>query len=106
MKEHFLQPVVHHVSPWEFLLSKNTSNGCVNTTKLLRDFNALKQLLYENYPEMKPIVEESVAVNLVGMPILNDMVNFVLDNKTLLCSAILEAENGKIFREGLMPLVF
>ena len=87
-------------------MSKATSNGCVNTTKLLRDFNALKQLLYDNYPEMKAIVEESVAVNLVGMPTLNDMVNFVLDNKTLLYSAILEAEDGKIFREGLMPLVF
>lgn len=55
---------------------------------------------------MKPCVEEIIAANVVGIPTFNDMVNFVRDNKTLLCSAILEAENGKIFREGLMPLVF
>ena len=35
---------------------------------------------------------------------LNDMVKFILNNKKLLCEAVLEAENGKLFREGLMPL--
>ena len=34
------------------------------------------------------------------------MVNFVLDNKNLLCKTLLEVENGKVFRDNLMPLVF
>ena len=34
------------------------------------------------------------------------MVKFILDNKKLLCEAVLEAENGKLFTEGLMPLVY
>ena len=74
--------------------------------KLLRDFNALKQLMHVNYAEMKPCVEENIAANVVGIPTFNYMVYFVRDNKILLCSATLEAENGKIFREGLMALVF
>ena len=33
------------------------------------------------------------------------MVKFVLSNEKLLCEAVLEAGNGKVFREKLMPLV-
>ena len=33
------------------------------------------------------------------------MVKFVLSNEKLLCKALLEADNGKVLREKLMPLV-
>ncbi len=107
VKEHFLPLATDHSSPWELLLSNaTTSNGSVNTVKLLREFNTLRQLLLKTYPEMKPLCEENVSVGTFGITTLNDMVNFVLDNKKLVCEAILEAENGKLFREVLMPLVY
>ena len=107
VKEHFLPLATDHSSPWELLLSNaTTSNGSVNTAKLLREFNTLRQLLLKTYPEMKPLCEENVGVGTFGITTLNDMVNFVLDNKKLVCEAILEAENGKLFREVLMPLVY
>ena len=106
-KEHFVDAVLDHVSPLEFLVSKATTrNGIVDTTKLLRDFDTLKELLCVKYPEMKLSIEGSVGPNVVGIPSLNDMVNFVKDNKTLVCDALLEADNGKIFRERLMPMLF
>ena len=33
------------------------------------------------------------------------MVKFVLKNKKLLCKALIEAENGRVLQEKLMPLV-
>ena len=46
---------------------------------------------------MRPLCEENVGVGTFGITMLNDMVNFVLNNKKLVCEAILEAENGKLF---------
>jgi hypothetical protein len=107
VKEHFLQPVVEHTSPWEFLLAKATNTSqSVNTTKLLRDFVSLRESLYNTYPEMKLTAAESVTLNSSEIPNPKNMVNFVLDNKNLLCNTLLEVENGKVFRDNLMPLVF
>ena len=110
LKEHFLPLVADHFSPWELLLFNATaSNGCVNTAKLSRDFDTLRRLLLNTYPEMKTLYGENVGVDTFGcfgITTLNDMVKFILNNKKLLCEAVLEAENGKLFREGLMPLVY
>ena len=107
IKEHFLQPVVEQTSPWEFMLAKasSSSSGSVDTTRLVRDFVALRESLNNTYPEMKLLVAESVTLNTSEIPTPRNMLNFVVDNKNLLCKALLEAENGKVFREVLMPLV-
>ena len=107
VKEYFLQSVVEQTSPGELLLAKaiNTSQS-VNTAKLLRDFVSLRESLYDTYPEMKLMAAESVTLNISETPTPKSMVNFVLDNKNLLCKTLLEVENGKVFRDNLMPLVF
>lgn len=105
VKECFLQRAVNVVSPWEFLLAKNTSKQSVNTTKLFHDYVALRKSLFNTYPEMKLLAAESVTVNSPDISNVNDMVKFVLDNDKLLCKALLEAENGQVLREKLMPLV-
>ena len=88
VKEHFLPLATDHSGPWELLLSNaTTSNGSVNTAKLSREFNSLRQLLLKTYPEMKPLCEENVGVGTFGITTLNDMVNFVLNNKKLVCEA-------------------
>jgi hypothetical protein len=107
VKEHFILLATDHLSPWELLLSKATmSNGSVNTAKLSRKFNTLHQLLLKTYPEMKPLCKENAGVSAFGITTLNDMVKFVVDNKKLACEAIVEAENGRLFRELLMPFVY
>ena len=107
IKEHILPLAAENFSPWELLLfSATTSNGCVNTAKLSRDFDTLRQLLFNTYPEMKPFFGENIRVDTFGIATLHDMVKFILDNKKLLCQAVLEAENGMLFREGIMPLVY
>ena len=75
----------------------NTSRT-VNIAKLLRDFVSLRESLYDIYPGMKLIDAESVTLNISEKPTLKNMVNFVLDNKNLLCKTLLEVENGKVFR--------
>ena len=55
---------------------------------------------------MKPFFGENIRVDTFGITTLHDMVKFILDNKKLLCQAVLEAENGMLFREGIMPLVY
>ena len=107
VKEYFLQSVVEQTSPWELLLAKaiNTSQS-VNTAKLLQDFVSLRESLYDTYPEMKLMAAESVTLNISETPTPKSMVNFVLGNKNLLCKTLLEVENGKVFRDNLMPLVF
>ena len=105
IKEHFLQRAVSVVSPLEFLLAKNTSKmQSVNTTKLYRDFVALRESIFKLYPEMKQLVADSF-INSPHINNVNDMVKFVLSNQNLLCKALLEAENGEVLREKLMPLV-
>ena len=107
VKEHFLPLVDDHFSPWQSLLfNATTSNGCIKTAKLSRDFDTLRQLFLNIYPEMKPLYGENVGVDTFGIATLNDMVVFILNNKKLVCEAVLEAENGKLFREGLMPPVY
>jgi hypothetical protein len=106
IKEYFLQRAVNVVSPWEFLLAKNTSKlQSVNTTKLYHDYVALRESLFENYPEMKLLATDNVIINSPDISNVGDMVKFVLSNEKLLCKALLEAENGKVLREKLMPLV-
>lgn len=108
VSEYFLQRAVNVVSPWEFMLqvAKATSKQSVlNTTKLFHHYVALRQSLFETYPEMKLLAAESVEENSSEINNVNDMVKFVLSNQKLLCKGLLEAENGKIFREKLMPLV-
>ena len=105
IKEYFLQRAVNVVSPLEFLLAKNTSKmQSVNTTKLYHDFVALRESILRSYPEMKLLVADSV-INSPDINNVSDMVKFVLSNQNLLCKALLEAENGKVLREKLMPLV-
>ena len=95
IKEHILPLDAENFSPWELLLfSATTSNGCVNTAKLSRDFDTLRQLLFNTYPEMKPLFGENIRADTFGITTLHDMVKFILDNKKLLCQEILEAENG------------
>ena len=98
IKEHFLQPVVEQTSPWEFMLAKasSSSSGSVDTTRLVRDFVALRESLNNTYPEMKLLVAECVTLNTSEIPTPRNMLNFVVDNKNLLCKALLEAENGKV----------
>ena len=55
---------------------------------------------------MKLLAADSVVINSShDISNVSDMVKFVLSNEKLLCKALLEAENGKILREKLMPLV-
>ena len=54
---------------------------------------------------MKTVLRENVCEGTFGITTLNDTVKFIL-NKKLLCKAVLEAGNGKLFRKGLMPLVY
>lgn len=54
---------------------------------------------------MKVLVAESITLHTSEIPTPSNMLNFVVNNKNLLCKALLEAENGKIFRERLLPLV-
>ena len=75
----------------------------INTTKLYHDFVALRESTFKSYPEMKPLVADSG--NSPHINNVNDMVKFVLSNQNLLCKALLEAENGEVLRETLMPLV-
>ena len=107
IKKYFLQRAVNVVSPWEFLLAKNTSKRqFVNTTKLYHDYVALRESLFESYPEMKLLAADGVVINSShDISNVSEMVKFVLSNEKLLCKALLEAENGKILREKLMPLV-
>ena len=78
----------------------------MNTTKLYHDYVALRESLFESYPEMKLLVADSVVINSShDISNVSDMVKFVLSNEKLLCKALLEAENGKILREKLMPLI-
>ena len=107
IKKYFLQRAVNVVSPWEFLLAKNTSKRqFVNTTKLYHDYVALQESLFESYPEMKLLAADSVVINSShDISNVSDMVKFALSNEKLLCKALVEAENGKILREKLMPLV-
>lgn len=109
VKEHFLQPVVEQTSPWEFVLAKASSSVSgsltVDKMRLAQDFVALRESLNSTYPEVKLLVAESSVNNTSEIPTPRSMLNFVVDNKNLLCKALLEAENGKIFRERLMPLV-
>ena len=61
IKKYFLQWAVNVVSPWEFLLAKNTSKRqSVNTTKLYHDYVAL---LFQSYPEMKLLTADNVVIN-------------------------------------------
>ena len=57
IKEHFLQPVVEQTSPWEFMLAKASSSrsGSVDTTRLVRDFVALRESLNNTYPEIRGV---------------------------------------------------
>ena len=67
IKEHILPLAAENFSPWELLLfSATTSNGCVNTAKLSRDFDTLRQLLFNTYPEMKPFFGETFVWTLLG----------------------------------------
>ena len=97
VKKYFLQSVVEQTSPWELLLAKaiNTSQY-VNTAKLLQDFVSLRESIYNTYPEMRLTAAESVTLNISETPTPKSMVNFVLDNKNLLCKTLLEVENGKV----------
>ena len=76
----------------------------VSTTKLYHDFVALRESILRSYPEMKLLVADSV-INSPDINNVSDMVKFVFSNQNLLCKALLEAENGKVLREKLMPLV-
>ena len=53
---------------------------------------------------MKLLVADSV-INSPDINNVSDMVRFVFTNQNLLCKALLEAENCKVLREKLMPLV-
>jgi hypothetical protein len=82
IKEYFLQRAVNVVSPWEFLLAKNTSKlQSVNTTKLYHDYVALRESLFENYPEMKLLATDNVIINSPDISNVGDMVKFVLSNE-------------------------
>lgn len=47
VKEHFLEPVVEQISPWEFMLANgfSSASGSVDKTRLVREFVALRELL-------------------------------------------------------------
>ena len=107
IKKYFLQRAVNVVSPWEFLLANNTSKRqFVNTAKLYHDYVALRESLFESYSKMKLLAADSVVINSShDISNVSEMVKFVLSNEKLVCKALLEAENGKVLREKLMPLV-
>ncbi len=54
---------------------------------------------------MKLLAVDSVVINSPDISNVSNMSKFVLSNEKLLCKALLEAENGKVLREKLMPLV-
>ena len=107
IKEHFSRPVVKQLSSLEFFLAKASSNdGNVNTAKLVREFINLRTELEHLYPEIKLLLAENSHSKSHDAVNMDNLINgLITANKDSLCKAVLEAENGKIFREALMPLV-
>ena len=61
--------------------------------------------LFNTYSDLKLLAAESFIVSSPEINNVEDMVKCALNNEKLSCKALLEAENGGVLREKLMPQV-